>query len=532
MSPKSYKRLIFALIAVLLLVLLCVIPVAAQDSTAQADSGSVLIFANNLDPTTLDPDVSDDAQSNIFKLGFYEGLVRWATDGKTIEPSLATSWDTSSDGLTWTFHLRQGVKFHDGTVMDADAVKFSIDRMKTVNQGLAFTLANVASVDVVDANTVKFTLSQPDITFFQGLPGIPVMSPTTFQPHMDDKNATEFAFDHESGTGPYTLTSWTRGSRVEIQKFDDYWGGWSQPHVDRFVELIVPEAETRHLMLERGDIDLLPKLEDQVNDIPAIQVNSALTIDTFPSQSIVYEVMSNVKGPLADVRVRQAISYAFDYDAALQVAFGGVAKQARGPLSSSLPYFDPDLFQYHRDLDKAKQLLTEAGYPNGFQIQFGYVGSSSAQTLTEGVLQSSLADVGITIVPQAQTFAALLTAFQNPDTAPDMFNLNNHSEYPDPDFTLSRFFSIAAQGTGGDNGGYYTNKDVDALIAQGRTTSDPTQRADIYKKIQEQIVADAPAIWVAETQFIVGHKSNVKGIEYIPAFDRTLGYLNSIYIDQ
>lgn len=516
----------------LLIIVLLAISVFSTSPLFAQQNRNTIVFANNLDPTTLDPHIANDAQSNIFTLAFYEGLTRWKPNSLEIEPWLAESWEVSDDGLSWTFSLRRGVLFHDGTEFNGEAVRYSIERMKAINQGLAFVLDRVESVEVVDDYTVNISLSSPDITFFQGLPGVMMVSPTTFSAQNADDNSTTFAYDNEVGTGPYKLVSWERGRRLDITKFDEYWAGWDQPHVDGYVLLVVEEPGTRRLMLEAGDIDILPKLEDQIDDVPALERNPRLVVETFPTLSNTYIVMSNHKGPLADPLVRRAVSFAFDYDAMIQVGFGGVGKQARGPLNSSVLYHDEELFQYTRDVEQAQALLAEAGYaPGELQLSFGYVGSSGVQRRTAEILQSSLADVGIELVPLPQTWPTLVASFQDPDTSPDLLNLNNHSAFPDPDYTLARFFSSEAQGTAGLNGGFYSNSEVDALIEEGRATTDPVRRAEIYERIQELMVEDAPAIWNAEMAFMVGHASYIKNIQYVPAFSRTLGYLNYIYIE-
>ena len=411
MLRRSRKSILSILIVLVLsATVLSVTPLLGQDNA------NTVVFANNLDPTTLDPHIANDAQSNIFSLAFYEGLTRWKPNSLEIEPSLAESWDVSDDGLSWTFNLRSGVRFHDGSEFNAEAVQYSIERMRSINQGLAFVLDMVESIEVVDDLTVNIILAEPDITFFQGLPGVMMVSPSTFGDNDNDDNATEFAYDNVSGTGPYQLVSWERGRRLEIEKFDDYWGGWDQPHADRFILLVVEEPGTRRLMLEAGDIDILPKLEDQIDDVPALERNPSIIVETYPTLSNTYIVMANHQGPTADPLVRQALSYAFDYEAMIQVGFGGVGQQARGPLNSSILYFDENLFQYERDVERASELLAEAGYgPGDLDLTFGYVGSSGVQRRTAEILQASMADIGVNIVPLPQTWPTLLASFQDPD---------------------------------------------------------------------------------------------------------------------
>ncbi|MBM3525269.1 MAG: ABC transporter substrate-binding protein, partial [Alphaproteobacteria bacterium] len=355
---RSRRALLCGVIA-----LACLVTTVFPPSLAAAPAAArTLVFPNSQEPSTLDPHVATDTQSNVIILGIYESLVRFKPDTTEIEPNLATSWTASQNGLNWTFRLRPNVRFHDGSAMNAEAVVFSFNRLKTVGKGMAFVLDNVAEVRAVDAMTVAVRLSKYDVTFFQGLPSVMIVSPAAFGPQMGTDQAQRWAFSNASGTGPFRLATWTRGSRIEITKFDEYWRGWSQPHVDRILMVTVPEPGTRRLMFERGDADMLVKAEDQVDDLKVLQKRPEFTVKSFPTMSSIYLVMAGHRPPLNDVRVRRAISYAFSYKAMIEVAFGGLAAQPRGPLNPSIPFFAPDTFQYQRDIVRARRLLQEAGY--------------------------------------------------------------------------------------------------------------------------------------------------------------------------
>ncbi|MBM3449547.1 MAG: hypothetical protein FJX78_00885 [Armatimonadetes bacterium] len=194
----------------------------------------------------------------------------------------------------------------------------------------------------------------------------------------------------------------------------------------------------------------------------------------------------------------------------------GLAAQPRGPLNLSIPFFAPDTFQYQRDIVRARRLLQEAGYGRDkpLEVSFGYVGPSGVQRRTAEILQGYLGEVGIKVVPRPMTFPSLLGLMQKPETVPDIFNLNNHSAYPDPDYTFARFWHSCASGGGtGLNGGFYKNAEVDRLIDEARGISDAAKRKELYKCVQQLITDDAPAIWIANPVTVVVHRPYVKGFQ-------------------
>jgi len=507
--------------------------VEPEPEAEEAEAGDqTLVFVNNLDPTTLDPHISNDAQSNIFTINMYEPLLRYEAGSTELEPCLAERFEVSDDGLEFTFHLRKGVKFHDGTVMDAEAVVYSFERMKGVGMGLAYVLDPMEKIEAVDDHTVKITLSEPYVPFLQTLPSVFVVSPESFKQNEKEGDwGREWAYNHVAGTGPYTLSFWERGRRLQIEKFEDYWRGWDGKHIERVVLVVADEPGTRRLMLEAGDVDMQIKLEDQVDDIAPLRAKEGIVVEQYPTLSATYISLACHRPPFDDVRVRKAVSYAFDYDAHNEIAYAGYAQQAQGILPRSMKYHDDDLFMYSRDPEKAKQLLEEAGYPDGFEVEFCYVGSSGVQRRTAEILQSSLGEVGIRVKPSPMTWPTLLAKFQDPKVSPDMHNINMHAAYPDPDYTLSRWVHTDAQRQGGFNGGYYSNPRVDELIEKGAVTYDDDERRAMYEEVQQILVEDAPLIWNANPMYIVAMRDYVKNFSYVPAFSRTLGYIYDMYME-
>jgi peptide/nickel transport system substrate-binding protein len=499
-------------------------------AAAAAPSNQTLTFAIDADQATMDPQTTISATDAVPQLNLYEGLTRFKPDTTNVEPDLATDWRVSSDGLTWTFNLRQGVKFQDGTPFNAQAVLFSLNRMKTISQGMAFVLRDVTAVQSNGDSQVTIHLAKPDASFFDGLPSVRIVSPAAFGPHMADSNATKWAYDHAVGTGPYELVSWQRASQLVFRQFDGYWGGWSYPHVSQVVQVTVPEFNTRRLMLERGDVDFMIRLEDSPTAISPLRNTRGITIKVFPTLGQTYIAMDNGRAPLSDVRVRQAISYAIDYNAIQFLAYGLQARRAAGPIPSTNTYYDQALVPIQQNVAKAKQLLAAAGYPNGgFTLSYGYIGTVDAQRRIIEIVQQSLAALGIQVQARPMTSPVLLATFTKPASTLDLLNVNLYSPYPDPDFLFSEAFATSAEGSG-LNASWYSNPEVDRLIAQGSVSTSPAQRRQIYTRLQQIVVNDAPMIWNAQLVFFIAARDYVKGFEYVPAFTRSPGYLNHIYL--
>jgi peptide/nickel transport system substrate-binding protein len=464
----------------------------------------------------LDPAVGQDAGSKTVHMAIYEPLVAYKIGTSEVEPRLATSWSVSKDGRAYTFKLRQGVKFQGGGAFDANAVKVSFDRVKKLGLGASYLLSEYDRAVVVNALTVTIYLKRPLAAFIRMVPGIFIVNPARVKEHAADLGKAWFAANAD-GTGPYRLEKWDRGSQaITLVRFDGYWQGWQGSHFDRVIKKVIAEPSTQVLMLKAGDADFIQRYTlDSLTELakdPNIQVKWYSTINAFVL------VLANNRKPLSDVRVRQALAYAFPYDKLIDVVYEGHADRLVGPLPSSMPYFDKTLKPYTRDLVKAKQLLATAGYPNGgFTLQLKVVEGIETMITAAQLMQAAAKEIGITINIQQVQWPSLVALFQDPKTTPDIFPLFQFPAFADPDAIFSVNYDRKAQRTGGYNGGYFGTAESDSLIARARAATSDQERARLYAQLQRMILEDSVNIFLASPQWSFVARKAVKGFNYTPA---------------
>lgn len=500
---------------------------AAQTAT------DTLVVAQDLVVQTLDPQIVYDNTVRITR-GMYEGLVRLKGSTSQIIPGLASSWQSTPDAKTWTFKLRRGVTFHDGTPLTSEAVKMTVERLITIDRGMAYAYkGTVGAIDTPDAATVRFNLTRPDAAFaakLASISGALIVSPAAVKSHASGSDLAQgWLRDQEAGTGPYVLQSYDKGAgQVVLAQFPDYWGGWQGRHVRRIIFKITPEASTQRLALERGDADVLtivaPDLVDALAKEPGIKVES------FPTMRIFYIAMHCQREPLKDVKIRQALSYAFDYEGARSLIFNGQLEPLYGPLPNADPaHLQPADKPYHFDMQKAKQLLGESSRPTGgFTLSlFLFQGDPTFRKAAE-ILQNQLKALNIGVSIQELSSSVLLDKAGKPETAPDLLPVRNYPDYADPSAMLDATFGRDAWGSAGWNFSFYANDRVERLITQANEITDRPKRMQLFKEAQKIIVADAPAIFIGTLVNRVPMRASVQNYVYNPVLGNTFD-LYAIY---
>lgn len=469
--------------------------------------------------TTMDPAIDYTFGSGPLFRAVYERLVNFNSTVGVIEPQLATSWEVSDDGRVYTFYLREGVTFHDGTVFDASAVKTAYDRVMSINEGPAWMLNDyVESIDVVDEGTVQFTLkTYPFVPFLRMLSsywGMCIPSPTAIVENAGDDEGRSWFRNHMVGTGPYQLTEWVEGQQIVLDAYEGYWGGWDGEHVDRIVLRKVLDTTTMALLIERGDLDVaygIP-LEELTNlaGKPGIDVE---VHDTFTTNMI---AMNTTKGPLSDVRVRRALSYAFDYESAMEV-FAGYATPLIGQIPSGMLGHDAELPRYRYNLEMARELLAEAGYAGGFDLEYTWV-TEEPEGRRVGVLwQSTLSQLGIDLTITEVTVAGHWDRISDPDLTPDLANYRWGIDYPDPSSILVPLYHGRSAPPAGYNISRFSDERVNELIDASEKEADEAKRLRMLSTIQALLLDDATNIWITAVPIGVCLRSNVEGYVFEPA---------------
>jgi peptide/nickel transport system substrate-binding protein len=499
--------------------------VAGRQSLA-ADKDT-LVVASGADAVTLDPGVSFDGQSPLIWSGVYESLLSYKEDTLEIVPLLAESYNISDDKLTYTFNIRKGVKFTDGTSLDAAAVKFNIERQIKIAQGVAFALSPLKSIETPDDFTVVLHLSAPSDGFlsaFAALYTVKMISPKAIKDHeKDNDGAQAWLRDHMVGTGPYMLRTYTQSQQAVLDRNPDYWRGWDGDHFKRIIIKYVHEASTERLLLEQGEIDVALFLPDDV--VESLDGKPGITVTNVPSLNLYYLVLPSKTGPTANVKVRQAIAYGFNYDAFIKDILQGKAKQAHGAIPSTFVGFAPDTPAYSYDLAKAKQLLAEAGYPNGgFTIKYTYeTGYFWKRPLGE-LFQSNMKDLGITVEIQELSPSAWAGLLSNPDTADHAFGLVWWPTLATPYDYMWSIFDTQAQGSAGYNWGYYSNPNLDKLLDAGSAEPDEKKRFDLYAQAQKLLVEESPALFIYEKNYRLPMSDKLQGFVFNGMRTETLDF--------
>ncbi|MBV9545671.1 MAG: ABC transporter substrate-binding protein [Chloroflexi bacterium] len=493
-------------------------PTAPVPTVATAGASNVagtITFAVSSEPNTTDPAIEVAGPGYRLNRQAYEGLIAYDGNTTNLVPALALSWQVAPDGSSIDFKLRPNVKFHDGTTLDADTVKQSIDRTKVVNRGGAFFLQNLKEVQVVDPMTVRLVATQPSVSLLYGLPKVYI----TGKAHLSDPDhGAAFFATNVNGTGPYKLTRWDKGQQMVLDQFQDYWGGWSGNHVAQVVMRTVPETGTQQLLLEHGDANMvvLPSI-GITQDPKQLASEPGIKMVESPSLRVTVISMNTQKGPLKDIRLRKALQYAFDYQGMLQI-YQGYAEVPNSPLPKGFTSaYDASLPPFHQDLDQARQLLTQAGYTNGgLTLNFMYTETEQQARLCGLLLQSTLQQLGVTLILQATPFATEVSQIANLDTAPDIqATLTMTPRTADPGELLSTLY--AGNNVGQSyNYSWYASPDVDQMLAQADRTFDDNQRLQIYRQVAQKLIDDAPSIWAAYPQLVEVMRDNVQNYVYSP----------------
>jgi len=477
----------------------------------------ILKVASTASITTWDPSASFSTEA-AYMANLYEPLVWVNPPGAKdkYSPALAEKWERSDDGKTWTFHLRQGVKFHDGAELNADAVVKSISRTITLGQGAAFIWAPVDKIESPDAMTVVFKLKYavPMELIVGATYGAWIFSPKAIEAAAQDPKYFEKGV--EAGTGPYKLESYSPDKEVVFGAFKDYWGGWKDVnHFDKVVISIVPEAVTQQQMLEGGQVDLASSVP--LENIQRFKDNPKFTVYEEPSPFDYVAFLNTKKPPLDNKLVRQAIAYAVNYDDVVAIGAQGYGTQSRGPAPKGIWPYSEDVQQYKQDLNKAKDLMKQAGLAGKtVKLTLTYAAENQNEERFAPVLKDALKQIGfdVEIKPmlwnqqwklakddptKAQDILCLLYWPTYSDAGADNLYVMFHSE-------KKPFFNL----------GYYSNPEYDKLIddAAAIMVPDPNKSQEMYTKAMNILVEDSPALFLYDLKTVPIVPKTLQGYKY------------------
>lgn len=510
------KLLLFGLAAVLLLASCS--PIAAPTSGEQASAQREVVISRAItsEPAGLDPHGAAGAGQNVILPYLFDTLIYRAEDN-SYQPYLAERWNVSDDGTQITFYLRQGITFHDGTPLDAEAVKFNFERFREVGarSPMLGTIAAIERIEVVDPLTIRFTFPQPTTTFLSSL--------TTAYAGIVSPKAVEESGDgfgqEPVGSGAFILDEWEPGVSITLVKNPNY--AWAPPVVkqqgapnpDQLVFKVIPDASSQLTAFQANELDIL--FINSPGHVAALQNDPNATLIETTLNSLIYLGFQCQKAPFDDVRVRQAFSYAVNKEELLQTALGGIGEVAISPLASTLPGFDPSVKEYELgyDPEKTKELLQEAGFEqqgDGSWIKDGQPLEVTLLTSTRPpnpslatVLQAQFKAVGIPVdVQQLDSTAAMESATQG-----NFDLLLWRYDWNDAD-VLSVYLS--SERIGRTNRNFYSNSELDAILEQAAHELDESTRNALYRDAQRIILQDAPwqPLYVPQDYIVIRKQVN------------------------
>lgn len=478
-----------------------------EATSGSSEASDTLIFAQGADPRSLDPAFADDGESTKINTNIYEGLVQYAAKTAEIEPCLAESWDVSEDGLSYTFHLREGVKFHDGTDFNAEAVKYNFDRQLPGNATedmpyAGFIFSQVKEVLADDDYTVTIHLNEAQTPFLANLAmiqGAPIVSPKALEDN--DGNVTK----NPCGTGPYKFVSWDTEQSVILERNDEYWG--EPAKTKNVIFKIIKDNSARVIALNNGEADIIDGIDATVVD----QIKEAGNIvQTDEAMMTNYMAFNTTDGVFTDKEVRKAVCAAINVPELVETLYQGYDIAATTFLPTSLPGYDESIKPTAYDPEAAKAKLSELGVSSIHIITYSNprpYNTVGGQKLAEAI-QGYLSKVGIECTIDAYDWTTFKTIAQGGDF--DILFAGWGGDNGDPD----NFMNLLATDDASMNYSHFHSDKYNELIAKGLITPVGDERSAIYTECEQIIADEAPILPISHSNFMCGVSSNVDGFFY------------------
>ena len=489
------KKLIALLLS--LCTMLTVVGCSNKADTADNGAKDTLVVAQGADPTSLDPYGTTDSPAIRVAHCVFETLVTRDDEGN-IAPMLTESWDIEDD-CTYIFHLRKGVKFHNGEELKASDVAFSFSKIaESPHASSIRATIDFENSKALDDYTFEMKLTEPFGPILNHLSHavMAIVNEKAYTEAGDQVN------EKPCGTGPYKFVAWYPADRIEMVAFDDYWG--EKAAITNLTWRTIPEIASRSIEVEAGTVDVA--IDIQASELARLEKVEKVTTFKEERSSINFICLNNLIAPFDNVKVRQAINMAIDVDAICNVVYQGTGAVAQAPMSKSVWAYNDNLPPHERNVEKAKELLAEAGYPDGFTCTMTC--DQNQQRLdTAEMVQMQLAEIGITMKIASMERGTFIDNVISGNL--EMFGLGWTADTGDPDYALFASFHSSMHGEGG-NMSFYTNPEVDRLLDLGRSSTDPEVRKDAYYKVQEIVWNEVPCVFLQCPEDLYAYNSNLK----------------------
>lgn len=476
---------------------------------------------------SIDPGVGTDCASGIAYANMYDSLVYPDMDNMA-QPLLADTWETSEDGLTWTFHLKDGVKFHDGTDLEASDVVYSMRRLQTLGEGFAYLFTNyVDSCEAPDKQTVVFHMKQSFAPFLSILPRLYVLNEDLVKANYqsgtygdDGDFGKAFLAENDAGSGAYSLSEMRTGDRYIMKKNKDYFQGWEgKDKSPDTVEVIMnTEAATVRTMMKNGDIQISDQW--QTNEAyDALAQIDGVKVGSFVNGQMLYVMLNTKKAPTDDVHVRKALAYLIDYDQVCNSLFPGYVK-ATSQVPDTLRGYVTDGWDYHYDLDKAKEELAQSSYAadlksGAMQLEIEWIADVPDEEKLALLIQSLGSQIGLSVKVTKVPWATHVDNCGSVETTPNASVCFEAPEYAEAGAMLYQRYSSAMAGTWQETE-WLQDPELDKAIEDALTTMDDDERMKKYAAIEKEAAENVWGIAVAEQSEKHAYKNNIT----IPAIER------------
>ncbi|MDD4169201.1 MAG: ABC transporter substrate-binding protein [Desulfotomaculaceae bacterium] len=474
------------------------------------EAGATLVYARGHDSLTLDPALAQDDESNKVISNIFEGLVRFKPGTTEIEPCLAEAWHVSADGLDWTFYLKRGVNFHDGTPFNAEAVRFNVERQlpprRTEDMAYApFVFDMIEKISTLDLYTVRFSLKYPYAPLLHNL-AMPMAAPMV-SPAAVTELGEKFG-SRPVGTGPFKLVKWVKEEKIILEANHDYWG--EQPEFKRLVFTVVKNSRLRSLALKAGMADIIDGIDH--SNIRLLE-QSGLSIIKKCGLDINYLGFFTNKKPFDNAVVRRAVSMSIDREQLLSGLYQQDACAANGPLPPGVLGYDPGLRPLSYDPEGGKELLAESGHPDGIKITIITYSDTRAYNPAGGeklaaAIKGDLARVGIEVEIKAYPWDQYKEALYKEEGNAFLYGWS--SDNGDPDNFLYTLLS-SLQIESGLNTAHYQNNNVDLLLVKAQRETAPKLREEMYREAVKLIMQDEPWAILNHSLLLVATAPQIEG---------------------
>jgi len=455
-------------------------------------------------PTYIDPAVGSDFSSSVALLNLYDTLIYPDVDGNP-QAHVAKSWETSSDKLIWTFHLNSGIKFHDGSELTAEDVKFSMDRLMTIGEGYAFLfLGKVVKTEVIDKYTVVFHLKEPFGPFLSSLYRLYIVNKDLVMANIKKPGPYEemgdyckqYLLTHDAGSGPYTVKEFPLEEHLLMVLNPDYWLQIDPNAPDEFKMIGTTEAVTIRTLMSRRELEISDQWQT-LEALEALDKISEIEVSGYFPGTEFYYMMHTKKPPTDDIHFRKALAWAMDYKVVVDKLFPG-SIQSKGPVPQTVPGADPTLFQYSRNLEKAKEELKQSKYYEQLEkypVSVHWCAEVPDEEKVALLFMSNMADIGINVEVVKVPWMSMVEECASMEASPNIVTIFDSAHYPEAGSILESRYKSESANTWEQNE-WLLDPVLDAKIDDAVKTIDRTERFAKYGNIQHYIVDLCPTLFM------------------------------------